>query len=412
MPKKSIRDGELFRRQKSRKMRNKNTLKNGSRSFFFGKRMFFHVILTGDCNSHCRYCFGEALEDFDADFLGIEVDYSLPRKIGYDINALAKFCERDPDCVLTFYGGEPLLCPDEIRQIMNRVKAKTFMIQTNGLLLTRLERQFMNRFHTILVSVDGDEETTDFYRGKGTFSTVVDNLDFIRHNGFDGELIARMTVMEQTDIYKQVRWLLDYKKLKFSSVHWQLNAGFWRNDFARRDFKRWSEESYNPGIQKLASFWTDYMDEHSVVLRLYPFLGIAQSLLLGEQECLLRCGGGWVNYAIQTDGNIVPCPTMWGMKDYYAGHINDADPLKLKKIFVNEPCTKCDILGICGGRCLYANVTKRWSPDAYNLVCKTVRNLIESISRQVPRMQELIEKGRIHLKDFEYMKYNGCEIIP
>jgi putative peptide-modifying radical SAM enzyme len=352
------------------------------------------------------------LEDVDEDFAGIQIDYALPRKLSYDFGLLDKLCKRDPECVVTFYGGEPMLCASEIKEIMDHVSAKLFMIQTNGLLLDQLRPEYVNRFHTILVSIDGDEALTDFYRGKGTFRKVTDNIRLIKRNGFEGELIARMTVMEQTDIYRQVRWLLSNNSFSFSSVHWQLNAGFWKNDFARRDFKRWSEESYNPEIRQLADFWVDYMEEHGVVLRLYPFLGIAYSLLSGEKEGLLRCGGGWINYAIQTDGNIVPCPTMWGMKDYYLGHISNSEPLKLKKIFVDKPCTKCDILGICGGRCLYANVTKRWSPEAYDLVCKTVRNLIESISRQVLRMQELIERGRIHLKDFEYMKYNGCEIIP
>ncbi len=51
----------------------------------------------------------------------------------------------------------------------------------------------------------------------------------------------------------------------------------------------------------------------------------------------MRCGGGWINYAIQTDGYIIPCPTMWGMKKYYLGNITDTDPLKLKKIFVDQP---------------------------------------------------------------------------
>jgi len=195
-------------------------------------------------------------------------------------------------------------------------------------------------------------------------------------------------------------------------VHWQLNAGFWKNDFARRDYKRWSEESYNPGIGKLVNFWVDYMEKNEAVLRLYPFLGIAQSLLLGEKTCLLRCGAGWKNYAIQTDGYIIPCPSMWGMKDYYAGHISNADPLKLKKISVNEPCTKCNIFKICGGRCLYANITKRWSLQAHSLVCNTVRNLIHAIAKELPRIRKLIESGKISLKNFEFMKYNGCEIIP
>ena len=204
--------------------------------------MFFHVILTTDCNLQCRYCFGESLDDFDEDFSDdLEVNYSLPRKINYNLELLKNFCSKDPECVLTFYGGEPLLCANEIKQIMDTVEPKHYMIQTNGLLLDKLEPKYVNRFHTILVSIDGEEALTDYYRGKGTFRKVIENLKLIKQNGFKGELIARVTVMEQTDIYKQIRWLLDNSEFSFSSVHWQLNAGFWGNDYARRNFKNWSE---------------------------------------------------------------------------------------------------------------------------------------------------------------------------
>ena len=126
------------------------------------------MILTTECNLQCRYCFGEAVEDVYADFPGFEVDYFLPRKINYDLGLLDRFSKQDPECVLTFYGGEPLLCIDEIRWIMDNVKARHFLIQTNGLLLDRIQPEYVNRFHAILVSIDGDEPLTDFYRGKGT----------------------------------------------------------------------------------------------------------------------------------------------------------------------------------------------------------------------------------------------------
>jgi uncharacterized protein len=374
--------------------------------------MFFHVILTTECNSQCRYCYGEALDDVDEDFSDIEVDYSLPSKINYDIESLRKFCERDPDCVLTFYGGEPLLCLDEIKQIMDQTKLKLFMMQTNGLLLNHLEPDYVNRLHTILVSIDGDEGLTDFYRGIGTFRKVVENAKLIKKNGFSGELIARMTVMENTDIYKQVKWLLQNDEFPFSSIHWQLNAGFWKKDLARRDFAGWSEQCYSPGISKLVRFWVDHMEKEGVVLRLYPLLGVAQSILSGENECLLRCGGAWINYAIQTDGQIVPCPTMWGMKSFYLGHIKTTDPMRLKKVSAGQPCSSCSLLRLCGGRCLYANVMKRWNPESYGRVCKTVRNLVDAVSEQMPRITKLVQDGRVRLRDFEYIKYNGCEIIP
>jgi putative peptide-modifying radical SAM enzyme len=295
---------------------------------------------------------------------------------------------------------------------MDRVKAKHFMIQTNGLLLDKLEPEYVSRFHTILVSIDGDKALTDYYRGKGTFGRVIDNLNRIKKNGFKGELIARMTVMEQTDIHKQVTWLLDNSVFSFKSVHWQLNAGFWKNDFERRDFTRWVEEDYNPGIRRLVKFWVGRMEKEGVVLRLYPFLGIVNSILNGEEKSLLRCGGGWINYAIQTDGNIVICPTMWGIRNYYLGHLENSDPSSLQKVFVGHPCTECKVFGLCGGRCLYANIMKRWTPKAYNLVCGSVENMIQALSEVTPRIRALIEQGKLGFKDFDFMKYNGCEIIP
>ena len=376
--------------------------------------MFFHLILTTDCNLQCKYCFGESLDDFDEEFCDdIEVDYTLPCKINYDVDLLKRLCLKDPDCVLTFYGGEPLLCTDKIKQIMDTVNPKYFMIQTNGLLLDKLEPKYLNRFTTILVSIDGDEALTDYYRGKGTYRKVIDNLKQLKRNGFTGELIARMTLMEQTDIYKQVRFLLENDEFSFTSVHWQLNAGFWGNNYARRNFEEWAKTSYVPGVKKLAGFWVDEMEQNGVVLKLYPLLGIAESVLKKETNCLMRCGGGWINYAIQTDGYIIPCPTMWGMKKYYLGHINEADPLRLKKIFVEQPpCVTCHILGVCGGRCLYANITKRWSNEQYAKVCRTVEELVGAVQTQEQRIHQVIKSGKVNLKDFDFIKYNGCEIIP
>jgi uncharacterized protein len=376
--------------------------------------MFFHLLLTSDCNLQCKYCFGESLDDFDEEFGDdIEVDYNLPRKANYDLSQLEGFVQKDPDCVLTFYGGEPLMQMDKLRQIMDTVTPKLYMMQTNGLLLDKLEPRYINRFHTLLVSIDGEETLTDYYRGKGTFRKVIHNLKLIKRNGFTGELIARMTIMEQTDIEKQVKWLLHNDEFSFTSIHWQLNAGFWGNDFKRRNFEEWTKSSYIPGIDSLTRYWVDQMEQTGTVLKLYPILGITNSLLHGEENALMRCGSGWINYSIQMDGQIIPCPTMWGRKAYYMGHIKDADPLKLPKLLVSQnPCRECKILGICGGRCLYTNIVKRWTDDAYSKVCSTVEQLIESVQRNLPRIQQLILSGRVRLEDFDYTKFNGAEIIP
>jgi hypothetical protein len=41
-----------------------------------------------------------------------------------------------------------------------------------------------------------------------------------------------------------------------------------------------------------------------------------------------------------------------------------------------------------------------------------VRNLVEAVREEIPRIKALVEKGKLSMENFEYLKYNGCEIIP
>ncbi|HXZ98581.1 MAG TPA: TIGR04084 family radical SAM/SPASM domain-containing protein [Candidatus Acidoferrum sp.] len=374
--------------------------------------MYYYVTLTNNCNQKCRYCYGKACEDFGSDFHGLEVDYSLPSSIAYDTETLRKFLREDPEPGIVFYGGEPLLQMNTLREIMNQSRACRFIIQTNGLLLGNLESDYVNKFETILVSVDGDEALTDHYRGSGTYRIVAENLQRIRENGFRGEIVARMTVGEETEIDRQVLWLIQSNDLPVSSVHWQLDALFWQNDFPKRRFAEWTKDSYNPRLRSLVHAWVEHMSENGQVLRLYPLVGVMQSLLMGERS-LLRCGAGWIMFNIQTDGNITPCPVMAGMKDFYLGNIRDTSPERLRDaVFVSEPCTGCEIYQTCGGRCLYANATKLWGDQGFSLVCDTVKNMVDALREALPEVMRLIDGGRIRREDFQYPKYNSCEIIP
>lgn len=374
--------------------------------------MHYYVTLTSDCNLKCRYCYGKACEDFGSDFHGLSIDYSLPSSIAYSAETLRKFLQRDPEPAIVFYGGEPLLRMDKLREIMNQLTTCRFVIQTNGLLLSKLEPEYVNKFDAILVSVDGDEALTDYYRGKGIYLSLAENVLAIRENGFKGEIVARMTVAEETEIDRQVLALIQSSELPVSSVHWQLDALFWQNDFPKRRFAEWVNGSYNPRLRKLVRAWVEHMEENGEVLRLYPFVGVMQSLLTSESS-RLRCGAGWIMFNIQTDGNITPCPVMAGMKDFYLGNIRETSPESLRDaVFVSKPCTGCEIYQICGGRCLYANATKLWGDEGFNQVCGTVMNMVDSLHEALPQVRALIAKGRIRLEHFEYPRYNSCEIIP
>jgi putative peptide-modifying radical SAM enzyme len=365
--------------------------------------MFYHLFLTTSCNLACRYCSGEALEERVP--FPFKFDLSLPDRFS-KLEELRRFLKGDPDLTVIFYGGEPLLALEELRWVMDHVRAR-FILQTNGTLLHRLDRRHLSQLHTILLSIDGREKTTDYFRGRGTFRRVMENLQNLR--GFGGEVVARMTVMEPVDIFEEVRWLATNEQFPFRSIHWQLNAGFWA-DFDQRDWVSWVEGSYAPGLRRLAEWWVGWMEEKGEVLKLYPLLGVAKSLLEGE-HCWLRCGAGHCNYTIQTDGRIIPCPAMWGMRDYYLGSIETSNPCDLPKVFPSGPCSNCELLWVCGGRCLYATVTGKWG-TSYSSVCRTVRELVQTILSVLPRIRRLLKEGRVEPEDFEYLKYNGCEIIP
>ncbi|MDD5193070.1 MAG: TIGR04084 family radical SAM/SPASM domain-containing protein [Candidatus Nanoarchaeia archaeon] len=369
--------------------------------------MHYHIILTETCNSECNYCYKKSMEEFDNGLdKKFKFDFSAPEKSEVSVKKLKKFLEKDRDAVLIFYGGEPLMEIDKIKEIMDEIKVP-FRMQTNGKLLHELPSEYINRIDKILVSIDGNKERTDFNKGKGTFDKVIANIKFIRRNGYKGEIIARMTIDQKfPDLYEQVLNLINLNS--FDSYHWQLDAGFFKFDFNEKTFSKFVEE-YNKSVSKLIDYWINELKKGKV-LRIYPFIAIVDSLLKNEPT-KLRCGAGHYGYAIATDGKIIACPIMNCIKDFEAGTL-DSEPEKLRKFDVEGRCLACDYKDLCGGRCLYWNKAGLWPENGDEIICKTIKHLIDELINKLPEIKELIKNKRISEKDFEYEKYFGPEIIP
>ena len=234
--------------------------------------MFYHLIMHTGCNLSCTYCDRDDFASPDEELY----DYNLSQTITYDISKLKNQIKEDD--YITFYGGEPLLALQKIKEIMNTIPCKGFMIQTNGILLNRLEKEYLQRFQTILISIDGDAEATDRNRGKGIHERIMKNISYIKENGFEGELIARMAITKNSSLYHQVQWLL---QKGFENIHWQLDAMFYENSSFN-----WYDQ-YNLDVKELLDFWIEEMKKGKV-LRLYPFLVITDSLRKKE-KARLRC---------------------------------------------------------------------------------------------------------------------------
>ena len=53
-----------------------------------------------------------------------------------------------------------------------------------------------------------------------------------------------------------------------------------------------------------------------------------------------------------------------------------------------------------------------WPKKEVTLVCESVIYLIDLLKAKEKGIKKLIDQHIIYIKDFNYLKYNGAEIIP
>ena len=365
--------------------------------------MLYFVVLTHSCNLHCSYC-------------GYGEDYSesAPAEIEYKVEDLEKFMRKDPEASIIFYGGEPLVRQSLIEKIMDSIPAKRYLLQTNALKLRDLESKYLKRLDAILVSIDGRRQTTDRYRGNGVYDKILSNLRDIKQRGFAGDLIARMTASEQTDIFLDVTHLLELRNPMFDHVHWQIDA-LWDSppELRWNNFEKWITKSYDPGILNLVRVWGNAIVKEKKVLPVVPFNGVMHTLLDGS-KALLRCGSGIDSFSVATNGELTVCPIAPEWDFAKVGTIFDSKPEDLpNKVKISEPCTECKTLHLCGGRCLFANKTKLWGETGFRKVCDATKNMINELTKLKPEIAAIISKKELPNNAFSYLPYNnGCEIVP
>lgn len=154
--------------------------------------------LTERCNLSCDYCiYGPAYSngdnrsraDLNLDSAKLVVDYIW--KI-FDENNIGK-----TEGVIGFYGGEPLLCFETIKRIIEYVKIKQthsnlsfiFNMTTNAVLLTEKVADFLDENNVeLLISLDGNRDNQSFRHfpfGENSFDVVIKNIDLLKKNHFE-----------------------------------------------------------------------------------------------------------------------------------------------------------------------------------------------------------------------------------
>ncbi|MCF8029054.1 MAG: geopeptide radical SAM maturase [Desulfobacteraceae bacterium] len=308
------------------------------------------AVLNLDCNFSCIYCYeGNTKGRL---YMSAQTAERLMDFIRSRLTA------QKTDLRIDFYGGEPLLSMDRIRQIAGASRALArekgtgfrFNLVTNGSLFTRknaAELAGLGLDH-VRITVDGTAETHNqarpFKGGAGSFDTLIKNIsetwDLVRI-GIGGNY--------EYHNYRSFVSLLDYlthigltpdriSAVKFDPVM-KPPAG----DTSLPEFYGGCASLDEPWIREAEALLRE-----EILKRGY------QTQKVRPVTCMVEVDDAFV---VHFDGTLYKCPAFIGKPDFAAGDLEtgprDYSAVYHSGYWKNEQCAKCQYLPLCFGGCRY-----------------------------------------------------------
>lgn len=148
-------------------------------------RLHLVIHTSKDCNFRCKYCY----MDFKQENIRDDTKSGI-------INFVRKNIQNYKSVHISWFGGEPLLNMDAIRDISKELmsiceKAKrpySSSVTTNGYLLTpqNIDILLASKVRNLFITIDGIKELHDTQRiladGSPSFDTIIQNLLYIKNN--------------------------------------------------------------------------------------------------------------------------------------------------------------------------------------------------------------------------------------
>ena len=330
--------------------------------------------VTDNCNLNCKYCFVQQ----QPHYMSLE---TAKKAVDFIYNNLQKkinlgLIDIDSKAILTFFGGEPMLCYKTIIvPIVKYCNKKypnkfNFGITTNGTLLNKTKIKFLkqNNFN-ILLSLDGTKETQDFNRSckakESSYKLITKHISYLLK--LFPNLSCRSTIYAPT-----VQNLFnDYLYIE--------SLGFKNWDAMIDQRHKWTDKKISilkEQISKIYQYRLKQIIEKKPVLNssflnkwfLYTINIITNNNLyfqMNLKDIIYRCGLGTISGAIGWDGSIYGCQEQVSQGKssiFYIGNIynNGIDIQKhynLLNIYYNtqikkqqqiiEKCNNCLLQNIC-----------------------------------------------------------------
>jgi len=348
-------------------------------------------MTTNRCNLRCSYCINSAKRG-----KAPSLKASAPKIIKH-ITEDSQKNHYDP-VIITFYGGEPLLETEFLREIMDGTRKINpgFHLFTNGTLLSENNLPLLNKMNMISISMDADSEIYDSTRGKGTHKKVMDNYLKIRKK-LKASTLAFVTLTLKSSLYRSIAGLTDH----FDNVFWFLeNSG---TEIGIEGFLK----QYDSDLDRVLSRWMANLRKGKV-LNLVPFQGLYDVIMEKHVYSGLPCGIGENYQALAIDGSIYTC------EDSYHNKIGDMDTgADMEKAHQHGKfviCGSCAVKRICAGRCVVPHLN--FSPAKVEFYCKCSKMLIEKFMSALPEIKKIVSTGKISENQLMNRITRFTDVIP
>ncbi|MCI8966701.1 MAG: radical SAM protein [Lachnospiraceae bacterium] len=297
-----------------------------------------YINLTNRCNSDCVYCFASAQRT------GADLDYNMV------LEALPKvFANCGKKISICFFGGEPTLKFDLIRQIVSYIEKEfsefdvSYDMVTNGIELSRDKMCFVkDKFNKLTVSIDGGYEYM-------LNSRVRDRkkLDMLYENVREACKIFDRTSIRATITEKTTNIVDSYtffKNLGAKNIRFKPVSGCSEEAYMIRDWRYVFEQ-----MRQLAKVVETDISSGTVRL-VFPF-----SMYMNQfkRHCTKITGCNMNIVTIGQKGDIYPCYRFADDRDFVLDPGQDkwGEKIPLNLVDDKSECARCWCRYICGGGC-------------------------------------------------------------
>lgn len=285
-----------------------------------------HINITNTCNLRCAYCYGrysyrKGVRDFTTKELISLVD---------ELDSLGTR-------IINLGAGEPLMRQD-IEEIIAYIRAKDIecRMNTNGHLVSQ-RLAAVKKLSSICISIDGDEEAHDRYKGEGSFRKVLSAIDICRDNNIP---VHTSTMLSKYNIYT-IDLILELAKRKGFFAEFLLP--FFQDPSL--DFMA-SDSDYRQGLQKIIMykkrgypvFFSFKAHRHALNWPDYQKRSIRGEIPKGFGT-YIPCFAGKYMCIIDSDGKVYPCSQM--IEGYPTLNFREVGFKKSWEYIRNHNCRTC-----------------------------------------------------------------------